>query len=92
MDLATIIALGIKYGPEVVGLIEQYGPTVVGIVKAVAPVVQGVVTDLNLQSASHQIQTNAVLSSIDHRGMTDKEWAKFEQDLAWMGKTDYKGG
>jgi hypothetical protein len=75
--LPTLIALAMKYGPELaVGekMLQDYTPLAVNLLKAIAPVIRQHVDGLKLSDPAHLVEgVQQVLEDINHPPLTQDE-------------------
>jgi hypothetical protein len=75
--LPTLIALAIKYGPEVsaaIAALRQYTPLAIDVVKAIAPVIQKQIGELTITSTDDIVASvHHVLLDMGHPGLSDDE-------------------
>jgi hypothetical protein len=86
--LPTLIALAIKYGPEIsaaVSVIKQYTPMMLDMVKAISPVVQSVLGDAKPSTPDDIVSgVRQVLVAIGHPGLSADEADALANHLSQM--------
>jgi hypothetical protein len=75
--LPTLIALAIKYGPEIsaaVSVIKQYTPVMLDVVKAISPVVQNALGDTKPSTPEDIVSgVRKILVEMGHPGLSADE-------------------
>jgi hypothetical protein len=86
--LPTLIALAMKYGPELAAgekVLQDYTPLAVNLLKAVAPVIQQHVGGLKLTDPAQLVEgVQQVLEDINHPALTQDEQDVLTNRLSQM--------
>jgi hypothetical protein len=86
--LPTLIALAIKYGPEIsaaIGVLKQYTPMMLDMVKAISPLVQNALGDAKPSTPDDIVSgVRQVLVEIGHPGLSADEAAVLANRLSQM--------